>query len=133
MNRKSKGTNFERELIHAFWKNNWSAIRSAGSGSQKYPSPDILAGNNIRKLAIECKVTKASRQYLTKKEIAELQEFSTIFGAESWVAVKFNNVDWYFLNLEDLEDSGNNFVVSIPTAKRRGLSFEELVKTDLTR
>ena len=52
---KKKGINAERELIHMFWAEKWAAIRVAGSGSSKYPSPDILAGNNLRKLAIECK------------------------------------------------------------------------------
>lgn len=128
MNRKAKGLSAERELIHKFWNNGWSALRVAASGAVKYPAPDVIAGNNIRKIAIECKVTKAVRQYLTKKEVAELQEFSRIFGAEPWIGVKFNNVAWYFLTLEDLEDSGKNYGISLQTAKRKGFMFEEMIK-----
>ena len=59
MSRKSKGINAERELIHLFWKtNSWTAVRIAGSGSSKYPCPDILAANISRKIAIEAKSTK---------------------------------------------------------------------------
>lgn len=128
MSRKSKGINAERELIHLFWKNSWSACRIAGSGSARYPSPDVIAGNNVRKLAIECKVTRDVRQYLTGKEIDELKEFSKVFGAEPWVGVKFNNVDWYFLTLEDIKDAGEGYSVSLEMAKRRGFLFDELIK-----
>jgi len=127
MNRKAKGTSAERELIHKFWKERWAAIRVAGSGSQRYPAPDLLVGNNIRKLAIEAKVTKAKQQYFTSKEIYELQEFAALFGVEPYVAVKFSKIDWFFLTLEDLEKTENNYVVSIPIAKRRGITFFDLV------
>lgn len=128
MSRKSKGINAERELIHLFWKRGWSACRIAGSGSTKYPSPDIIAGNNVRKIAIECKVTKGVRQYFTAKEITELQEFSRVFGAEPWIGVKFNNIDWYFLTIEDIKDTGNGHSINIPGAKMKGFLFEELIR-----
>ena len=128
MNRKSKGIKAERELIHLFWKNSWSACRIAGSGSMKYPSPDIIAGNNVRKLAVECKVTKDVRQYFTKKEIEELLLFAQTFGAEPWVGVKFSNVDWYFLTLDDLANKGEGYSISLVAAKRKGFLFDELIK-----
>ena len=128
MNRKSKGIKAEREIIHLFWKNGWSACRVAGSGSIRYPAPDVIAGNNIRKLAIECKVTKDTRQYFTGKEIAELQEFSRVFGAEPWVAVKFNNIAWYFLTLEDIKETSEGYSLNIETAKRKGFLFNELIR-----
>ena len=58
MSTKSKGINAERQLIHMFWSVKWTACRIAGSGSSKYPSPDIIAANRARKLAIEAKITK---------------------------------------------------------------------------
>ncbi|MBN1543996.1 Holliday junction resolvase [Candidatus Woesearchaeota archaeon] len=128
MSLKSKGINAERELIHLFWNNGWTACRVAGSGSTKYPSPDVIAGNNVRKLAIECKVTKDIRQYFTKKEIEELRLFAQMFGAEPWVGVKFNNVDWYFLTLEDLGNKGEGYSTSLANAKTKGFLFDELVK-----
>jgi Holliday junction resolvase len=128
MSRKSKGINAERELIHLFWGSGWSACRVAGSGSIKYPCPDIIAGNNLRKLAIECKATRERRQYLTRKEVAELREFSRIFGAEPWIGVRFNNMDWYFLAIEDLESTEENYAVSIESAKTKGFLFEEMIR-----
>ena len=126
---KAKGSKGERELVRFFNEvTDFSAIRVAGSGSSKYPSPDILAGNAMRRLAIECKVTKERKKYFSNKEIAELQTFSRKFGAESWVAVQFTGEEWYFLMLEDLEDTGNNWAVSVEVAKRRGVTKEELVQ-----
>lgn len=132
INKKAKGTKAERELVHKFWgTEQWVVMRAPGSGSIKYPCPDILAGKPDRKLAIECKSTKSKRQYLTNKEVAELKEFSNIFGAEPWIGVRFdttiNNNNWFFLTMDDLEQTDKHFVVSLENAKRKGLLFEELV------
>ncbi|MBR9700005.1 Holliday junction resolvase [Candidatus Woesearchaeota archaeon] len=128
MSVKSKGINAERELIHKFWSVGWAAIRVAGSGSSKYPSPDILAGNNLRKLAIECKASGSDIRYLTKKEIDELKEFSQLFGAESWIAVRFDRMEWHFVNLEDLKFTGANYAVTKELIKNKGLLLEEIIK-----
>jgi len=126
MNTKAKGSDAERELIHFFWQNSWAAIRVAGSGSMKYPSPDILASNNKRKLAVECKATKGQHQYLTKNEISELQKFCSLFGAEPWVGVKFST-EWFFMSLDDMKETSKNFVVSRQLAKQKGLTFNEFI------
>jgi holliday junction resolvase Hjr len=130
INRKAKGTKGERELVQFFNENSWGAIRVAGSGSSRFPSPDILAGNAIRRVAVECKVTKDKKKYFSKTEIEQLQNFSRSFGTESWVSVKFPSEPWYFLMLEDLEDTGRNLAVSVELAKRRGLTKEELIEKE---
>lgn len=127
MNRKSKGTNAERDIIHLFFENGWVAIRSAGSGSMQFPSPDILAGNGIRRLAIECKAVNDIKKYFTAKEVDELVYFAKTFGAEPWVAVRFDRIDWFFLNIEDLEKTEKSYYVDVKIAKRKGLSFEQLI------
>jgi len=127
MNKKAKGSKGERELVKFFNESGWSCIRVAGSGSSKYPSPDLLAGNAIRRLAIECKVTKDKKKYFPNAEIEQLSLFSSNFGAEAWVAVKFPNNDWFFLILEDLENTGKCWLASLEKAKLRGLSKEELL------
>ena len=131
MNAKAKGTKGERELIKFFNEYGWSAIRAAGSGSSRYPSPDILAGNAIRRVAIECKVTKETKKYLLKGEIEQLNQFSQMFGAESWIAVKFPEQPWYFVMPEDLQSSGDNWVLSLDSAKLKGLNSLELIGKNL--
>jgi len=126
---KHKGCNAERELIHLFWKtNNWTACRVAGSGSMKYPSPDILAHRDGLSLAIECKITKSDYQYLEKREIEELLSFSKISGCRPFVAVRFFRSDWRFLAPEDLKDSGSSFVITPDIAELKGLLFEDIIK-----
>lgn len=128
MNTKAKGTRGERELIKFFNENNWSAIRAAGSGSSRYPSPDILAANAIRRLAIECKVTKEQKKYFQNQELEQLQTFSTSFGAEGWIGIKFSGERWYFIMIEDLEDTGSCKAISLELIKRKGLTSEELIR-----
>jgi holliday junction resolvase Hjr len=128
MSTKSRGTNAERDLVHKFWSVNWACFRAAGSGSNHYPTPDLITGNSLCKLAIEVKLTTSDRQYFDKKEINDLQLFGNIFGAEPWVAIKFSKQEWLFLTLEDLEETPKSFVVSKEVALRRGLTFDEITK-----
>tara|TARA_Y100000310_G_scaffold343131_1_gene449365 strand:- start:1025 stop:1438 length:414 start_codon:yes stop_codon:yes gene_type:complete len=124
---KAKGSRGERELIKLLHDNNWSAMRAAGSGSQKYPSPDILAGNAIRRLAIEVKVTKENKKYLQEEEIVQLQTFSHKFGAESWVGVKLAQSEWKFLMMEDLQKTDKAWVITSKMAELKGLTVQELL------
>ena len=125
---KQKGANAERELIELFWESGWAAHRIAGSGSSRFPSPDIIAGNFSKKLAIECKSTKAKNQYITKEQAEGLERFSQIFGAEPWVGVRFNKEQWYFMPLKEIKQTENkNLVIKLKEAKLLGITLNELV------
>ena len=127
MSLKSKGINAERELVHMFWGKEWACLRIAGSGSNRYPSPDVLVSNKLRRLAIECKTTKDQKKYFDKNEILALKKFADVFGAEPWIAVKFKGHEWYFISTEDLKETEKGFMVSAEIAKSKGLLFEELI------
>lgn len=130
MSHKSKGINAEREIIKLFAETGqWFACRVAGSGSSHFPSPDIIAGNKLRKLAIECKITKDQKKYFTKEEIEQFKLFAEVFGAEPWIAVKFKGADWLFLHVNEIIETKKCFLVDIETAKRKGILFEELIKS----
>jgi len=125
---KIKGTKAERDILELFWKTgSWAAIRAPGSGSARFPSPDILAGNAHRKIAIECKSTQKKAQYLSKREIKQLQEFSTLFNAEPWIAVKFGRKGFFFLPIEDLKETDKFLVFTLAMAERKGLRFDDLI------
>jgi len=128
MSIKTKGTNAERELLHLFWSKSWACIRSAGSGSMKYPGPDLIASNKARRIAIECKTTRQDRQYLDDGDVRQLKEFCNIFGAEPWFAVRFARTGWLFLSIEDIEKTEKGYVISIKTAERNGLVLDELIR-----
>ena len=128
INKKQKGSNAERELIALFWKSGWAAHRIAGSGSSRFPSPDVIAGNNIKRLAIECKSTSEKNQYISREQADGLKTFSAIFGAEPWVGVRFEGKEWYFLPLSEIKKTeGSNFVVKLEEARLLGLKFDELI------
>ena len=130
MGSKVKGSRTERELVHLF--NNtglWAAIRIAGSGLTKDPNPDVLAGNKQRYLAIECKSLKSNIKYLYPEEITQIIDFSSKFGAEPWIGIRFNNQGWYFIKPEHLEKTKSEYYsVSLLLAKEKGLSFKDLIK-----
>ncbi len=127
MTNKSKGTNAERELIHAFWANKWSAIRVAGSGSSRYPSPDVLASNATRTVAIECKSSSALSRHLAAAQVEDLMKFAKMFGAEPWIGARFNDMKWAFFSPDDLKKTGTGFSVSVRMVKEKGLTFEQLI------
>ena len=128
---KRKGSAAERELVHMFNDTNvWSAVRIAGSGLTSDPNPDVLAGNNLRYLALECKAIKAASKYLYPEEVQQILDFSLRFGAEAWFGIKFNNKGWFFLKPEQLNKSKSNnlFVVTFALASEKGIKFHDLIK-----
>ncbi len=128
-NKKAKGTAAENELIHNFWEKNWVCVRVAGSGSTKYPAPDLLASNGFRKIVMEVKVVNASKKYFTGQEIRDLNFFGEKFGAESWVGVKFSQNQWFFIPTSELEETkSENYVIDIIKMKREGFLFDEMLK-----
>ncbi|NIA03764.1 MAG: Holliday junction resolvase [Nitrospiraceae bacterium] len=127
INTKAKGTKAERDLFHLFWNNGWACVRSAGSGSNRYPSPDLIASNGIRTVAIEVKILANNSKYFPKKEITQLKTFSRMFNAEPWVSVKFNSDPWIFVPIDKLVESDNSFVLTSKTAKEIGKNSDEFL------
>jgi holliday junction resolvase Hjr len=127
---KKKGSRTERELLHLFWKHKWFCIRMAGSGSMPFPCPDLLSGKKGKSLAIECKSSKGKqRRYITKEQIDELIKFSKGFGAEAWVAVRFNAMAWSFLKPYQLGKSNGsgNYYFDKKLVEAKGISFKKLI------
>ncbi|MDO8660708.1 MAG: Holliday junction resolvase Hjc [Candidatus Woesearchaeota archaeon] len=127
MSAKSRGINAERELIHAFWATKeWTACRVAGSGSMKYPCPDIIALSSSRRLAVECKLCSGDNQYLTAEEINDLRDYATRSGCEAWIAMRFSHEKWRFLRADHLPTTEKMYVISRTTATEKGLLFEQI-------
>ena len=133
MSLKSKGSNAERELLHLFWSKGCAAIRSAGSGSMKYPGPDLIVGSREknRRMAIECKSSSGTKIYLDKHDLNQLKDFAQAFDATPYFAVRFSRKEWLFISPEDLGSTKTGFVIDINTAERRGLLIDELIKYEI--
>ncbi|MBS3163555.1 Holliday junction resolvase [Candidatus Woesearchaeota archaeon] len=107
----------------------WHVVRSAGSGSIGLPNPDLIAGKDSRILAIECKSLSAENKYFKEQEIKELKEFSKKFGAEPWLALRFDNIGWYFIQPHKLNKTKSSYYsISLEEIKRKGLNFKDLIK-----
>ena len=61
-------------------------------------------------------------------EFEQLKEFAEKFGAEPWIGVRFDRLDWFFLGADDLKRTRRSFRFSLKNAKRIGLLFEELIE-----
>ncbi len=124
---KAKGSNAERQLVAMFWEKGYAAIRVAGSGSSRFPCPDVLASNGRKTFAVEAKATKTNYQYFRKDQIEQLINFSQVFNAEPILAVKFS-AKWYFFYLTNLSiTKKGEYVVKKKDAEEIGFSFEELI------
>jgi len=125
MGNKEKGANAERELYQMFIDNSFRAVRVAGSGVMENTSCDLIAGKTGKKYCIECKASKKTSKYITKKQVEEFMIFSEIFGLEPVIAVRFNREGWFFLSPLDSVDSGKNWVISLERAKEKGKRFSQ--------
>ncbi|MAF35277.1 Holliday junction resolvase [Candidatus Woesearchaeota archaeon] len=121
---KTRGTAVERELIHLFWEKGWAACRVAGSGSMRYPSPDILASNGTNLFAIECKSSRKDAIYIPLAEIKELTSFALLFRALPLVGTRFSKKEWRFVKPE-MTATTEKFAVFKPD---QGVSFDQLTK-----
>ena len=120
---KKRGIAAERELLHMLWQKGFAVARVAGSGSVPEPSCDLLAGNGQAKYAIECKMSGNGRKYITKEQIDDFLTFSTRFGLEPILAVKFLRKGWFFLQPESLDKTPKGYSISLDTAMERGVKL----------
>ena len=128
-NKKAKGTVAENYLVRKFWEKDWVCVRVAGSGSTKFPAPDILASRGDRKIVMEVKLVNSYKKYFSKSEIDDLNFFAEKFGAESWVGICFKENQWFFIPTEELRlTKGENYVIDVLVMKRKGFNFDDMVK-----
>ena len=123
---KSKGSKVERELFQKFIDNNsYRVVRVAGSGMMENADCDLIAGKKGKKYCIEVKASKKPVKYITKDQISRFIVFADIFGLKPVIAIRFNQVGWFFLHPRHLEDSGKNYVISLERARKKGKRFAQ--------
>ena len=130
MSNKAKGSKAERELVQILTDNGWRAARVAGSGVNDNSPCDILAGKHGKGgFAIEAKSSKKSRIYITKSQIEDFLMFADMRGIKPVIATRFNREGWHFISPEQLEDTGNNWVVSLESVKTVGKRFGQFFES----
>jgi len=126
MSNKSKGSNAERELVSIFTENAWRAVRVAGSGVNDESPCDMIVGKLGRKgHTIEAKSSKSNYIYIKKSQIEDFMLFSSTIGLNPVIATRFTREGWLFINPEQLDDTGKNWVISRKKAKLEGKKFSQ--------
>lgn len=130
-----KGNRTERELVNLLDDAGFAVIRAPASGSATDRDlPDVLAGNGFDFFAIEAKSSGGDRIYLTGEEVESLIYFAQNFGAKARVAIRFDEMDWYFIHPGDLyvTDDGN-YRVKRDTIVEEGVNFADFVGEQVTK
>ena len=106
-----KGSKGENELGYFFGQNGYVWVRTAGSGTAGRELPDITVGNGDGFIVMEVKrwSNKADYEYLSKKEVDDLIYFAEQFGAEYYIAARFDYRDWQFFKKEEMHETDNSY------------------------
>lgn len=119
-----KGSKGENELGGLFDDRGFVWMRQAGSGTADRELPDIAVGNGGRFIVFEVKrwSNDADYGYLSKQEVNDLIYFAENFGAEYYVAARFDYRDWGFYKKEEMHETKKSFRID-------NLKNEELQRT----
>lgn len=105
-----KGSKGENELGELFEERGYVFFRQAGSGTADRELPDIGVGNGGHFIVFEVKRWGyQDYEYLTKKEVDDLIFFAEQFGAEYYIAARFNRKPWQFYKKEEMHDAGKSY------------------------
>ena len=121
---KKRGYDAERELVHMFRDQGYSAIRIPVSAPSKEPLPDVFAIKDDAILSIEVK-SQVRYAYYKSHQVVKLFEFlemHKIYPRKYAVlAAKFKYKGWWF----DVADSSNrDYMIKID----QGMTWNELLE-----
>jgi len=107
----SKGSRGENELGHLFSERGFAWIRTAGSGTAGRELPDITIGDGDSLVVFEVKrwSNKSDYEYLSKREVEDLIFFAEQFGAEYYIAVRFDYKDWQFFKKDEMKPTDKSY------------------------
>lgn len=121
-----KGNQSELELQKILWEKGYATVRVAGSGTSRFPAPDLLANNGQLPLVIECKSTSKEKVYVRKKELLQLHHFTKVFGGLALLAIRFNREPWYLLQPVYGDEKDKSICYSKPTVIEKGDKVSKL-------
>lgn len=107
---EQKGSKGENELGGLFDDRGYLWMRQAGSGTADRELPDIAVGNGCHFIVMEVKRWGyQDYEYIGKDEVEDLIYFANNFGAEYYVAARFNRKDWGFYKKEEMHETENSY------------------------
>lgn len=106
-----KGSKGENELGKLFDDRGYAWMRQAGSGTADRELPDIAVGDGQNFYVFEVKrwSNDADYEYLSKREVDDLIYFAENFGAEYYIAARFDYRDWQFFKKEEMHETKKSY------------------------
>lgn len=121
----NKGASAERELMRLFAERGFAVARSAGSGKNQLPTPDLIVLGHGRHLSIECKAWRASHLTISDVQMADLKKWELLSGGETYIAWKYPNKGWFFLKIQDFSKA-KHYNISFEKAQKVGVPIDVL-------
>ncbi len=126
LNRYSKGSRAERELINYFSQKGFSVIRAAGSGVSSL-SPDLLLFKKGKQYAIESKAWEGDRLSIKKDQFSGLKTWEENTGITSYIAWRKNREEWLFIPLSVFKENEASHSIKWESAKMIARKLEEMI------
>lgn len=126
MTRYDKGANAERELMKILYSNGFSVLRSAGSGVNQLPAPDIIALKDGAILLFECKAWKKNYLYIDLEKMIQLDDFASRSGGQVIAAWKVPYNDWLFIPRNNLKKTNKYYAISRSKALKHSVKLSVL-------
>ncbi len=122
----NKGANAERELLQLFWAKGFAVARTAGSGKNALPMPDLIVMGKGRSIVIEAKAWRNNNLTILDYQMQELLKWQELAGAEVYVAWRYPNKGWVFLKPEHFHKN-KHYAISFRQAQNVGSTLEVLL------
>jgi Holliday junction resolvase len=113
----TKGSKGENELGDLLSEEGYVWMRAPGSGTANRELPDVIVGKDGHIIVFEVKRWShrdedgdmRDYEYVTKKEVEDLIYFAENFGAEYYVAYRFDYHDWEFVKKDEMKETKKSF------------------------
>ena len=122
----NKGANAERELIKLFWNKGFAVARTAGSGKNALPMPDLIVMGKGRSIVIEAKAWRSNYLTILDYQMQELLKWRELANAEVFIAWKYPNKGWFFMAPEVFRKA-KHYSISFKGAQKCGQTLDVLL------
>lgn len=126
MSRYNKGANAERELIRLFWSKGFAVARTAGSGKNRLPMPDLIVLGKGRQIVIEAKAWRNNYLNIRDEQMDELLKWEEVGGAEIFIAWKYPNKGWFFIEPKHFSKK-KHYSISFTKTQKVGVPIDVLI------
>lgn len=127
MTHYNKGSAAERELIELFFNHGFAVIRAAGSGTNVFSAPDLVALRSDLRFGIESKAWGSNNLSIPVVQFEDLVNWCKKGGCQALFAWKYPREGWFFLFPEAFHKTPKFYAVSKHQALQKKIDFGVLI------